>query len=168
MREPSDFSFPSSSMVPASLCSSTAIETSRYRLDGASKPAITCLSPQCPSHHLSPFTLLLIAHLITTDLTITAGVCCRVAEKRIKNIYLFSQHKCVKVCSQFYEAWSKTAAFTKSWGVNCWALWGGSCQPTVSLWTGQHTGFCVGLKQVLGRKLFHGGRWDRGRDFLKF
>lgn len=114
--------FPGSSMVPASLCSSTATETSRYRLDGASKPAITCLLPQCPSHHLSPFTLLLIAHLITIDMTVIAGVCCRVAEKRIRNIYPFSQHKCVKVCSRFYEARSKTAAFTKSWGVNCWGI----------------------------------------------
>lgn len=100
--------FPGSSTVSASLCSSMAIETSRYRLDGASKPAITCSLPQCPSHHLSPFTLLLVAHLITIDLTVIAGVCCRVAEKWIRNIHPFSQHKRVKVCSWFYEAWSKT------------------------------------------------------------
>lgn len=44
----------------------------------------------------------------------------------------------------------------------------GSCQPAVSLWTAQHTDFCVRLKQVLGRKLLHSGRWDGGRDFLKW
>lgn len=107
------------------LCSSVAIETSRYRLDGASKPAITCSLPQSfqgPSHHLSPFTLLLIAHLITIDLTVITGLCCGVAEERIRNIYPFSQHKCVKVCSRFYEARSKTAAFTESRGVNCWGI----------------------------------------------
>lgn len=116
---------PGSSMVPASLRSSVAIETSRYRLDGASKPAITCSLPQSfqgPSHHLSPFTLLLIAHLITIDLTVITGLCCGVAEERIRNIYPFSQHKCVKVCSRFYEARSKTAAFTESRGVNCWGI----------------------------------------------
>lgn len=104
-REPSDFSIQplsSSGVVPASLCSSVAIETSRYRLDGASKPVITCSLPQCPSHHLSSFTLLLIAHLITTDLTVIAGLCCGVVENRIRSIYPFSQHKCVKVCSWFY------------------------------------------------------------------
>lgn len=61
-------SFHSSHPVPASLGSSSAIETHRYRHGGASKPVITCLLPQCfmgPSHYLSLFTLLLIAHLIT-------------------------------------------------------------------------------------------------------
>lgn len=33
---------------------------------GASRAAITCWLPQCPAQPLSPFTLLLIAHLITT------------------------------------------------------------------------------------------------------
>ena len=124
MSEPSDCgtSPPCQEQHGACLHSSAATETSWYRLDGASKPAITCSLPQCPSHHLSPFTLLLIAHLITTDLTVIAGVCCRAAEKRIRNIYPFSQHKCVKVCSRFYEAWSKPAAFPKSRGVNCWGI----------------------------------------------
>lgn len=110
------------SMVPASLCSSTATETSRYRLDGASKCAITCSLPQCPSHHLSPFTLLLIAHLIRWDLTVTAGLCCRALGEWIRNLSPSSQHKRIGVCSGFYEAWSKPAAFTESWGVNCWGI----------------------------------------------
>lgn len=118
---------PARSAVPVAaprglLRSSSAAETSRYRLDGANKPTITCLLPQRfqgPSHHLSPFTLLLIAHLITTKLTVIAGVCCGVAEKRIRNTYRFSQHKCVIVCSWFYEARSRRAAFIASCGAKC-------------------------------------------------
>lgn len=53
-----------------------------------------------------------------------AGPCCVLAGKRIRSIYPFSQHKCVKVCSGLYEAWSKAAACTVSWSVNCWGIVG--------------------------------------------